>query len=379
VLHIISGLRQGGAETMLYRLLASLDRPGEHAVVCLAEPGPVAERIEALGVRVSSLAMRGPFSAGGGLLRLRQEAQAHRPAVLQTWLYHADLAGLLLRRWACAPPPSLIWNIRCSDPGLGGRTAHRAMLRLLGRAASRPAAVIVNSEAGRFAHERMGYRGAKWVLIPNGIDTEEFVPDAQAGPRLRRELGVQPGTPLVGLVARHDPLKDHVGFLEAAARVRAARPDVRFVLAGDAVVPSNEELAGALQRLQLGDAVFLLGRHPHVQRLQAGLTLAALSSIAEGFPNVVAEAMACGVPVVTTAAGDAAAIVADTGRVVPIGNPAALAAGLLELLALDEAARARLGAAARRRIEEHYSIGVATGRYTRLYGEVAAAAANAGE
>jgi glycosyltransferase involved in cell wall biosynthesis len=372
VVHLISGLRLGGAETMLFRLLAELDEAGNHAVVSLLGRGPMASRIEDLGVPVTCLDAAGPASAAPATVRAVRALRALRPDVVQTWLYHADLMGLMVRPWLGRPAAPLAWNIRCSDPGLdSARVGFRAMFRLLGRAAAVPDAVVVNSDAGRQTHERLGYRGARWVTIPNGIDPAEFAPDAEAAFALRRELDLEPGTPLVGLVARYDPLKDHAGFLAAAASLHRHRPDVRFVLAGDGVVPGNTALMEQVARHGLEGAVFLLGRRTPVQRLHAALTVATLSSVAEGFPNVVAEAMACGVPVVATDAGDARDIVADTGRVVSPGDPHALAFALLELLSMEEGTRARLGEAARERITTHYSLAAAARRYRELYGRLA--------
>jgi glycosyltransferase involved in cell wall biosynthesis len=170
------------------------------------------------------------------------------------------------------------------------------------------------------------------------------------------------------LFARVDPQKDHRTFLEAAGRVGATRSDVHFVLCGKDV--NAETLGDPLDRTGIAARMHLLGRRDDMPRLAAAIDLLVLSSVAEGCPNVLGEAMACGVPAVVTQAGDCAAIVGDTGRVVPPRDPAALACAMLEVLALDADARCALGVRARERIVQHYALQQAVARYSALYADL---------
>jgi glycosyltransferase involved in cell wall biosynthesis len=194
---------------------------------------------------------------------------------------------------------------------------------------------------------------------------------------------------VVGLLGRFDPDKDHRNFLAAAARVARAAPAAWFVLAGDGVDGANPTLRGWIEAHGLAGRVRLLGLRSDVPRLLSALDVLALSSRAEAFPNVLGEALACGVPCVATDCGDCREIVGPAGRIVPPRDPAALAAALLEVLALPAGARAALGAAGRERVAERYDLRGVARRYLALYAEVSgrgaapgagsAAAAGAGE
>ena len=373
VAHLISSLSTGGAEGALYSLLRNLDRAAfESRVVSLTRGGALAESIRGLGVPVESLNMAPGWPDPRGLLRLRRLLRVYRPAVLQTWLYHADLLGLGAARLAGVP--AVAWNVRCSTTdaryqrGLTGLT-----VRLLARLSAAPAAVVINSQAGISVHEGIGYRPRRWEMIPNGFDLDRFRPDADARASVRRELGVDADAVLVGLIARYDPLKDHATFFEAAARLAGTGSEAHFVLAGSGVDAHNPALSHLAGGAGLVGRVHLLGPRPDVPRLTAALDVATCSSKGEGFPNIVGEAMACGVPVATTYVGDVRAIVGETGMVVPPEDPAALAAAWRSLLDLTPEERRGRGARARERIAERYNLGTVTERYAALYRELASA------
>lgn len=364
VVHLISGLEAGGAERSLANLVAGLDRARiRNVVISMTGRGFFGEIIERNGTPVHVLNMTRGVPSVSALYRLRQLLRAERPDLLQTWLYHADLLGLIAKGFASELP--LVWNLRCSNMALESyRPLTRLVRRLLVAGSRQPVAVIANSRAGADFHQRLGYAARRWAVIPNGFDPALWRPDADARRAVRAELGIPDDAPVLGLVARVDPAKDHTTFLRAAQRVHAALPACRFVLAGGEV-PS---LAPAVAAHGLGAVTHLLGPRPDVPRLNAAFDVACLSSaFGEAFPNVLGEAMCCGVPCVTTDVGDAALIVGATGRVVPPRNPQALAEAALALLAMEPAARQTLGAQARARVVEEYSLSATLGQYTALY------------
>jgi glycosyltransferase involved in cell wall biosynthesis len=173
------------------------------------------------------------------------------------------------------------------------------------------------------------------------------------------------------MIARYHPQKDHANFLRAAAKLDHGHLSIRFVLVGPGVDPNNTELLSIIEESKLVSRVHLLGQRSDIAEITAGLDVATLSSAwGEAFPNVIGEAMACGVPCVVTDIGDAASIVADTGLAVRPGDPEALAAGWARLLQLGFEGRTRLGTAARQRIVDHYRLPVITRRYQNLYSDV---------
>jgi glycosyltransferase involved in cell wall biosynthesis len=365
ILHVITGLDTGGAEMMLYKLVARSDPAQfQHIVVSLTQVGPVGEKIGALGVPVHSLRMRRGVADPRALLRLLALMRHVRPDVVQTWLYHADALGTLAAAVLRVP---VVWNIRSSIDvnELGPVVA--ALARLCARLSRVPAAVVTNSEAAKVLHTRLGYRPRKWLVIPNGFDTKRFAPDVTARRDVRRELGLPADTLLVGFVARFDPLKDHQTLLRAAGLLRRQLEGPHFVLIGRDITISNPELREWIEAGGVGDHVHLLGERADIPRLTAALDIATCSSYSESFPNIIGEAMACAVPCVVTDVGDAARIVGETGCVVPPKDAPALASAWRELIELGPAGRQELGLRARARVEERYSLDSVVWQYETLY------------
>jgi glycosyltransferase involved in cell wall biosynthesis len=354
---------------MLLKLISALAPAGfDNHVVCLIERGPLAEEIEMLGTPVTSLGMRSKF-APVAMMRLISIVRRFEPDIIHTRLYHADLAGLIAAA-ATSRLTRLIWNLQCSD--MNFRTEANAstalLVRLLARLSGAPAGIIVDSHAGRLHHEVLGYRPSWWAEIPSGFDLERWQPDPAAGAQLRARLGLPDDSLIVGLCARMAPMKDHANFLTALAQIRDRLPTVYSVIAGR----GTEMLAQTVDELHLEGRVSLLGERDDLPALLPGFDAFCLSSaFGEGSPNVIGEAMACGVPCVVTDVGESAEMVGDTGRIVPPRQPESLAAALSELLAMNGAARRELGARARLRVATRYSISSVAHRYMDIYAAVA--------
>ena len=373
VTHLITGLTTGGAELSLLKLLESSPELRAGAtVISLRDLGTVGPRLAALGIPVEVAGIHGSLPTPAAVFRLRGLVRTARPALLQGWMYHGNLAALAARGWLPGRVP-LVWNIRHSVYSLAVEKPLTAMLIRLGAALSgRPDRIIYNSRLAASQHEALGYAADRTVVIPNGFDTERFAPDGQCRAAVRAELTLTSDTPLVGMVGRYHPMKDHANFIRAVALVRQECPTARFVMAGTGVTTENTELMALARGLGVGDIAFPIGELANTARLMAALDLLCLPSSSEGFPNVVGEAMACAVPCVATDVGDAAWLVGETGVVVPPRNPEALAAGLTRLLQESASVRADLGRRARRRIEEHFTLTAITRQYADLYAALTA-------
>ncbi len=364
ILHVITGLDTGGAEVMLAKLVAGMDRTRfANSVVSLTDRGQLGESIQSSGVPVHCLNMRRGWPDPRALPRLVQLLKTLNPSLVQSWLYHADLLSLIAA-WIAGPIP-LVWNLRCSDMDLEHYPYQtRLVQRVLSLRSHVPVAVVANSLAGQQYHQRFGYRSRRWEVISNGFDTDRFRPDRSIGPKLREELGLPEDTVLLALVARVDPMKDHAMFLAAARQVATARANAHFVLAGK----GTETLIPRVAELGLSGRVHFLGPHRHIDRLIPGIDIVCLSSaFGEGFPNVLGEAMAAGVPCVATDVGDVRAIIAHTGVVVPPRNPQAFAMAMIDLIDRGPKVRYELGQAARVWIEAEYSLSRIITRYETLY------------
>ena len=266
-----------------------------------------------------------------------------------TWLYHADLMGTLASRLAGVR--RIIWNIRCSDIDFSRYAPMtRKIATLLAWLSWLPWAVATNSHAGRRVHEALGYRPRRWAFLPNGFDSEQWKPDPADRAAVRRELGLAEGDFVIGMVARVDPQKDHAGFLDAVQIAAGKHPRLRLVLVGK----DTQELSVPQG---LGRVVTALGERRDVPQLMRMFDVIVLpSAYGEGFPNVVGEALASGVPCVVTDTGDAGFVVGEAGIVVPPRAPAAVAAAIESLIARPPEQLRALAALGRERIERDFSI-----------------------
>jgi glycosyltransferase involved in cell wall biosynthesis/uncharacterized SAM-binding protein YcdF (DUF218 family) len=370
IVHIIGGLDQGGAEAMLVRLLRRLDRDAfSQSVVSLTTRGVYGNQIEALGVPLIALGMTGFSATPGSVIALYRAIKMQQPAIVQTWLYHADLLGLVAARMA--GDAAVAWNVRCSllAPGDVPHST-RWLTRFLAPISTRPDAVLFNSTAGREAHRALGYRPRRSEVIPNGFDLEERRPDAVKRKEFREEIGVNDSTFVVGMIARFHRMKDQSTFLAAAGQLKAMGQSIRFVLVGLNHTWDNKALLAEINQYGLGDRITLLGIRQDVPRIMAGLDCLVSTSTSEGFPNVIGEAMACGVPCVATDAGDSRLIVGNTGVILPIGDVAGVVAGVSQLMAETPAERSIRSERCRKRIVDHFELGQIAGRYAEFYREL---------
>ena len=369
IAHLITGTSTGGAETMLYKLVSRIDREKfDISVISMTTAGEVGRRMIDEGVPFHSLDASRSGLDLSAFVRLIRVLRRTGPDIIQTWMYHADLAGGLAARLARSIP--VAWNIRHSDldPGHMKKRTIRVAKWCAWLSRHLPERIVCCSRASMETHAAIGYDRNRMVVIPNGFDTSLFIPDSGARSSVRKELGLDRNTPLVGLVARYHPQKDHATFFRAAGILHAGMPGVRFVLCGKGVTAENRDLAVLTGEAGLEGSVFLLGRRADIPRIQASLDIASsAASSGEGFPNIIGEAMSCGVPCVVTDVGDSAEIVGDCGVVVEAGDPEALASGWKKILDMKRDAGAALGERCRERIEKKFEIGAVTARYEVLY------------
>ncbi len=366
LLHVIAGLGTGGAETALCRLLESLRPPDfDHTVIALGSPGALSARVARVA-ELHHLGMRAGWMMPTDLLRLRGLIKQVNPDLIHAWMYHANLMASLAATGLDLP---LLWGVRQSLYELTGeKPATRLVIRAGALLSRFPHKTLYNSAVSARQHEAFGFDARKTLLIPNGFDTDIFMPDDVARGRIRTELALPADALLIGLVARVHPMKDHASFLHAAAQFSAKCPRVVFALVGDGADAENRMLLGLIHELGLQERVRLLGRRTDIATIDAALDIASSSSSwGEAFPNSIGEAMACGVPCVATDVGDIPQIIGDTGVVVSPRDAASLAAGWAQLASLDALARRALGLRARQRITERYSLPAVSRQYADLY------------
>jgi glycosyltransferase involved in cell wall biosynthesis len=406
ILWLTTGLGTGGAEMMLTQIITGLPKH-QHHVISLTSGGKYVEPLRAAGAQVDSLDMPAGKPTPLALWRLFRLAWETKPTVIMGWMYHGCLAAVMVKLFRLGQG-CVIWNIRQSLYDLSLEKRGSAMvIKALKWLAPFAKVITYNSQLSARQHEAIGYPRTKTRLIPNGFDLTKWAPglaplpaeedhslgQSVAGLAKRREAkgwvrgahGPEtaqslPLTPTlsqevdrsqsrpalpgrgglairIGRFGRYTAMKDYPTFLEAAAIMVKEVPQAEFILVGTGVDASNSELTSLIEKLGIQKHVHLLGERSDLPAITASLDIAVSSSaFGEGFPNVVGEAMACGIPVVATDIGDTAWVMGDTGTLVPAKDPTKLAEACLDLLDLPEAERRALGEQGRQRITEHFSL-----------------------
>lgn len=372
--HVITTLGIGGAEMMLYKLLAASDRSRfDHAVVALGPEDAIAPRIRALGIEVVCLNLsRSGANAAGGLIDLVRWMRKRRPTIVQTWMHHADLIGGIAARLAGIR--KIAWGIRSGDLNPAVTRRRTVWIARVCGILSRfvPQVTVCCSEASRRSHAELNYDQASMVVIPNGFDLQRFSPSADVRASMRAQLGIPGDAIAIGSFARFHPAKDHATFFRAAGLLGRAVPNTVFLLCGEGIESADPQLSSWISQAGLQGRCYLLGRRNDVPALTAALDIATSSSCGtEAFSNAIGEAMATAVPCVVTDVGDSASIVGDAGLVVPPRSPERLCAAWRELIDLGTEGRSRLGLDARHRVRELFSLEQAAIRYQNLYEHMA--------
>ncbi|MEI6834977.1 MAG: glycosyltransferase, partial [bacterium] len=266
---------------------------------------------------------------------------------------------------------NIVWNVRNTEIPQGHLSMTGLIIKLCAVISGwLPKAVICCAHAGLEVHAARGYKRQKMLVLPNGYDTHEWQPNGVGRCEIRRNYDLPSEAFVVGIVGRYDTLKGYDLFIEAAERIVKVMNNALFIMIGRNVDDSNVELR-SLIKSRGGDATFrLFGERSDVAQLMSTMDVFCLTSKAEGFPNVVAEAMLMRVPCVVTNVGDAARIVGSTGVVVPSGNPTKFAEAVKILESKGAEWRKAAGEAARQHIVNNYSIDLISKNYEQLYEDI---------
>jgi len=373
ILHIATGLDAGGAERVLERLVVGMDSTRfNNKVVSLTSYGNVADSLEQKGFDVEALEIPRQLPNLPHLIKLGRCIRNAKPDIIQTWMYHADILGGIMGKLVTDAP--VLWNLRQTtlDPIVTRRSLLLTTRLGAWLSSTVPFTIVCGSHAARLVHQDVGYTIDNTQVIPNGHDSDLYKPDPTAGTRVRKELGIEDDTLLVGMPARFHPQKDHPTFIEAARLLHQRRPGIAFVLFGENIDNTNLELTSMIAEAGLSSHFYLAGRKGAMETYYPALDLAVLSSsFGEGAPNVLGEAMLCGVPCVATDIGDCALIVGDTGKIVEPTNPKALSDAMHAVLEKSAEGRKELGLRARDRIKRRFGLSSMIQRYEDLYQRVA--------
>ncbi len=351
---LVPNLERGGAERQAVLLALGLAASGrEVSVAAFRAGGPFAADLARAGVEVIDLGGRGALAPLHVAARLADHLRRRRGAVLYAFLPPANLVAGLMR--AARPGCRVVWGVRSSDIPLSNYGAKTRLAYALERRMSALChAIVVNSRAGLEACRRNGFPAAKLHVVANGFEIERFRPDPEMRARTRATWGLNTEEVAIGLPARLDPVKDHTTFLKAARSLAGRQPRARFVAIGGGRPAYVERLHRLAEDFGLGDRVIWTGAVDDMPAAYNALDIATLTSLSEGFPNTMGEAMACGLPCIATDVGDARFLIGPAGMTVPARDPAALAEAWESLF--DSERRRALGAAGRERIVREFSV-----------------------
>lgn len=357
ILFFIRSLNAGGAERQLVVTAKGLAERGyKVTVLTFYSGGFYADELTNTKVQLLSLNKKGRWDLFAFFYRLFEVLRQQSPDVIYSYMNTANILSVILHPFIS--PTRIVWGVRASNMDLDkydwlSRWGYWLECKL-----SQFADVIIaNSNAGlKYAVEH-GFPRQKITVIANGIDCERFYPEKLRGDQLRQLWGVAENERLVGVVGRIDPMKGIPIFLEAVARIKQQDAHIRFVWVGIGEESYEKAMRELATQLGLDDVLIWAGRHSDMMTVYNAFDIASSSSsYGEGFPNVLGEAMACGVPCVVTNVGDSALVVGETGRVVPVKDSKALSAAWNEMLLLESYEINSLSVAVRKRIMSEFSV-----------------------
>jgi glycosyltransferase involved in cell wall biosynthesis len=353
ILFLIRSFERGGAERQLIELMRGMDKSRFDVTVATFYPGGglLPEVLCIPGVKYICLEKKGRWDVAAFLVRLRRVLKTLRPQIVHGYLAVANELTIFAR---CSVGSKAVWGVRASMLETHESYWRVTILSKIASLLSRFSHLIIsNSTAGLKFHAKNGYPRKRMEVVPNGIDSNRFHPQRSLGEALRKEWGIERNQILIGRIGRLAPMKDYATFLKAARILQDRQPRARFICIGDGDGRYREEMLRLCRDLQFKHEVLWLPGRDDMPAVYNALDLSASSSsMAEGFPNVICEAMACAVPCASTDVGDTRQIIGDTGEVVPVGDADRLAGALEKLINGDLPAQ---GAAARARIEREFS------------------------
>tara|TARA_B100000780_G_scaffold102373_1_gene71574 strand:+ start:30002 stop:31156 length:1155 start_codon:yes stop_codon:yes gene_type:complete len=366
-LHIITSLSIGGAETMLLRLIKHKpDLVKSTIVISLTDNGEIGRILESMGVSVISLGMHNWSSIFKALFKLKKIIQNEKPDIIHTWMYHANILGGIAA--FLAKNKNIIWSIRRSEFTRGESLSTYIVMRI-GAMFSNviPKVIVCVAESGLKNHQNYGYKSDSMIVIPNGFDLEHLKHDPVVRKEIRKELNIYDDEVVIGCVGRFHESKGYEILIASSVEVIKLNEKVRYLLIGRDLDQQNTILMEWINKTGFSDHFLLAGEKHNVADYMSAMDIYCLSSITEGFPNVVGEAMASALPCVVTSVGDVQKITGNNAILVQPKNKKLLSKGLCEILNMDNEKRYRMGLRGRIKIEEEYPIKLICEKYYNLY------------
>lgn len=329
IIHIIIGLNIGGAELMLRRLVLHSQKENnfEHCIISLTDLGIIGLELQDKNIRVYSLGMSSILSIPKTIYKLRKLIREIEPDVVQTWMYHADFLGGLAAK--SIGIKNIVWGVRTTDVSQGSSRLTFYLSKTCAKLSQYiPNTIICAAQVSRDHHISIGYDKTKMIVIPNGFELDLIVASKEDRLSIRKENNLSSSDIVIGSVGRFNAVKNQKLLVDVAAILIKKFPELKFMMVGRKNDTNNKELMFWIEQHGLENNFRLLGERQGIPRYLIAMDIFCLHSKTEGFPNVLVEAMASGLPCVSTIVGDSKYILKDFGITVPPNDAQALANGI---------------------------------------------------
>lgn len=362
IIHIITGLNNGGAENMLFKILKYSNKKEYYQeVISLKDEGVYGEKIKNIGINVHCLKIN-KKNIISSVIKTRNIIKHFD--IIVTWLYHADLFGffvgkILLRK-------KLIWNIRHSNLDKETNKANTLKLIKINSFLSRWVDIIIyNSHKALETHKKNGYKNNNAIVLPNGFELDKFKFNIEDRKKIRKDLKLTSKDKVIITVGRWNIQKDYYTLLKALNELKKKNFKFKMIMVGNNLDYKNKELLSLINEYNLENNVILLGIRSDIPALLSAADIYVSSSLGESFSNAIGEAMACELPCVVTDVGDSKQIVGDTGICVPPRDSVLLAQALENYL--NAGNLRNFGKKARQKIMQNYNINEIVKEYEKIY------------
>lgn len=306
IVHIIIGLNVGGAELMLKRLILNSQPTGEflHEVVSLTDLGVIGKDLQEIGIKVHTLNMKSLFSIFKVYFSLKKILIKINPDIVQTWMYHADFLGGIAAKNVGIK--KIIWGIRTTDVTQGGSKLTILLSQICAKLSySIPTKIVCAAHISKDFHLKLGYDPSKMIVIPNGFELDKFEISEERRTVLRADLNIAENEIVIASIGRFNLVKNQYLFIKLANCVKKNHNNIRFLMIGRDNTWDNKELVKWINEFNLIDDFILLGQQSDIIQYMNIVDIFCLHSKTEGFPNVLAEAMAMKRFCIATDVGDA--------------------------------------------------------------------------
>lgn len=366
IVHIVIGLNVGGAELMLKRLVLNSQAKGKfkHEVVSLTDLGVIGFDLQNLGIPVYTLNMKSAISLLKVYFSLRKILKKIKPDVVQTWMYHSDLIGGLAAK--SVGVDNVIWGIRNTELDSNSGILKKLIRKLCALLSYKiPKKIICVANKAKTVHGNIGYCKEKMLVIPNGFDISRFNVDNELRYRYRNELKIQHDKLVIGNIGRFTPAKNQLNFIKACLILLEKGYDFDVIMAGRDISLNNFEI----RKLVSDKENFkLVGEVHQPENFYNAIDVFCLSSITEGFPNVLGEAMATKRICLTTDAGDAKEILGNCGYHINGFTSDEIAKSIeINILSKECYNLKKVGDIARLEVIEKYSLEKIVSDFEKLY------------